>query len=131
MAPPPPPERPRSRCSRRAKSERTFPQLQDLSWEESGMQSVAKHPTGFGRACDVPEDCRHHLQVGATCGVAAFNNLMTNFGRPGVDAEYFIGISRRLGQAETAIRDGAQSVEEEGEEQDVSELYVTELGGHF
>jgi len=123
----------RSRCSRRRRpiAHKGYPHLQRMTWEESGLNKVPKHPTGFGHAVDVPADCKHHEQVGATCGVAAVNNLITNCSQPGIDAEHMMIISKQLGQAETDIRDGVQSVEEAGQEQCVAELYATSVGGHF
>lgn len=129
-APPPP----KSRCSMRQVSpdiEHGYPRLQDLTWEDSGLQDTLKHPTGFGSAQDAPIDCKHQKQVGATCGMAAVNNLITNCHEPGVSTEYMMEISNRLGMAETAIRDGAVSVEEAGEDCNVAELYATSVGGHF
>lgn len=111
--------------------EEGYPQYQGLTWENCELNSAIKHPLGFGKACDVPEDCQHHKQVGATCGVAAVNNLITNCSAPAVDAEHLMAISKSLGQAEAAIRDGAESVEEAGEQQQVSELYASSTGGHF
>mmetsp|Transcript_54406 Transcript_54406/g.117752 ORF Transcript_54406/g.117752 Transcript_54406/m.117752 type:complete len:523 (+) Transcript_54406:38-1606(+) len=102
--------------------------LKDVTWEDSGLAPAQKHPTGFGAPRDVPGDCQHHTQVGATCGVAAVNNLITNSGAASVDAEHLMQISSRLGQAETAIREGVASVEEAGEQQQVSELYSTSVG---
>merc|ERR1712032_1256463 len=64
--------------TQRVRPDRGYPCLQDLHWESSGLQQALKHPTGFGRAAEVPSDCQHHQQVGATCGLAAVNNLITN-----------------------------------------------------
>lgn len=121
----------RCRCSGHRKVEPGYPELQDLSWEASGLGDLPKHPTGFGRASEAPEGCQHHTQVGPTCGIAAVNNVVTNCGAEAVGASRMMEISQHLGQAETAIRCGAQSVEEAGEEQNVSELYATAVGGHF
>jgi len=117
--------------TQRVRPDRGYPCLQDLQWESSGLQHVCKHPTGFGRATDVPADCKHHQQVGATCGLAAVNNLITNCQAAAVSTEQMMNISKQLGQAETAIRDGVESVREAGEEHNVSELYATSSGGHF
>lgn len=117
--------------TQRVRPDRGYPGLQDLTWESCGLQQACKHPTGFGRASAVPSDCQHHQQVGATCGLAAVNNLITNCNAAAFDTAQMISISKRLGQAETAIRDGAQSVQEAGEEHDVAELYATSAGGHF
>jgi len=100
-------------------------------WEDSGLQNLGKHPLGFGQPCDAPDDCIHHTQSGATCGMAAVNNLITNCDRAGFDVQAMVAISEQLGQAEQAIRDGAQSVEEGGEQQQVNELYATAGGEHF
>lgn len=117
--------------SRQVWPEEGYPQHQGLTWEDCELSSAIKHPLGFGLVCDPPDDCQHHVQVGATCGVAAVNNLITNCDEKAVDAEHMMAISKNLGQAEAAIRDGAQSVEEAGEEHDVSELYASSAGGHF
>lgn len=117
--------------SRQVWPEKGYPQYQGLGWEKCELKDIVKHSLGFGVACDPPEDCQHHKQVGATCGVASVNNLITNCSESAVDAEHMLAISKSLGQAEAAIRDGAQSVEEAGEEQDVTELYASSAGGHF
>jgi len=121
-----------NRCCRRARKQPLRLKLQDISWEESGLQSLSKHPTGFGRFLEeTPGDCRHHRQTGATCGVAAVNNVLTNCDMQGVTAEQMMVLSASLGQAESAIREGAESVEEAGAQHNVSELYATSEGGHF
>jgi len=109
----------------------TLARFKDLTWEASNLQSVTRHPTGFGRPRAAPEECLHHGQVGATCGMAAVNNLLTNSGGTAVDAEYMLAISARLGQAEAELREGAQCVEEAGEQQNLAELYAAASGGHF
>jgi len=120
------------RCHRyRVQPDRGYPQLQEMTWEHSGLKDMPKHPTGFGRSRDVPDDCQHHKQVGATCGVAAVNNLITNCRGQEVDAEHLLAISTRLGEAEAAIRDRVRCVEEAGEEQQIYELYSSACGGHF
>eukprot|EP00929_Paragymnodinium_shiwhaense_P108459 TRINITY_DN7477_c0_g1_i1.p1 TRINITY_DN7477_c0_g1~~TRINITY_DN7477_c0_g1_i1.p1 ORF type:complete len:511 (-),score=60.09 TRINITY_DN7477_c0_g1_i1:355-1887(-) len=105
--------------------------LPEVSWEVSGLQSIPKHPMGFGTVDDPPQGCQHHTQVGAQCGLAAVNNLITNCDLPAVTVAQMVATSNRLGQAEIAIRDGKSSVEESGHQQLVSELYATEGGGHF
>eukprot|EP00929_Paragymnodinium_shiwhaense_P113688 TRINITY_DN81998_c0_g1_i1.p1 TRINITY_DN81998_c0_g1~~TRINITY_DN81998_c0_g1_i1.p1 ORF type:complete len:517 (+),score=85.33 TRINITY_DN81998_c0_g1_i1:119-1669(+) len=115
----------------KARPKRLFPSLQDIDWETSGLGGVLKHPMGFGVAYDLPTDCQHHTQVGAQCGLAAVNNVLTNSGQAVVTAEQMVAISSRLGQAEIAIRDGTSSVEESGQQQSVAELYATSGGGHF
>lgn len=105
--------------------------FKDLVWETSGLAFEIKHPTGFGLPRPPPDGCIHHGQVGATCGMAAVNNLITNVGGTAVNAEYMFAISDRLGQAEAVLRDGAQSVEEAGEQQNLVELYAASSGGHF
>ncbi|CAE8744156.1 unnamed protein product, partial [Polarella glacialis] len=107
--------------------------LHDVSWEECGLESATMHPTGFGRAAEAPAGCQHHQQLGgsATCGIAAVNNLLTNANAPAITSERMVAISSKLGEAESAIREGAESVQEFGEEQCVADLYVTENGGHF
>mmetsp|Transcript_40782 Transcript_40782/g.108749 ORF Transcript_40782/g.108749 Transcript_40782/m.108749 type:complete len:288 (-) Transcript_40782:55-918(-) len=109
----------------------TLARFKDLTWEASNLQSVTRHPTGFGRPRAAPEECLHHGQVGATCGMAAVNNLLTNSGGTAVDAEYMLAISASLGQAEAELREGAQCVEEAGEQQNLAELYAAASGGHF
>lgn len=123
---------PRFRVRRRQVwPEKGYPQYQGLAWEKCALSSAIKHSLGFGRACDPPVGCQHHRQVGATCGVAAVNNLITNCNVSCVNAEHMIMLSKALGEAEAAIREGAQTVEEAGEQQDVSELYADSAGGHF
>lgn len=109
----------------------SFEHLKDLTWESSGLDKVVRHPTGFGVAEVPPSDCRHHEQVGATCGMAAVNNLITNNGFDSVDSQYMQGVSARLGEAEAALREGEQCVQEGGEEQNLAELYASAAGGHF
>lgn len=122
----------KSRChSRQVFPEKGYPKYHGLTWETCELRDAVKHTLGFGLACDPPEDCQHHKQVGATCGVAAVNNLITNCASPEVDADHMIAIAASLGKAEAAIRDGVQCVEEAGEEQQVEELYASAAGGHF
>lgn len=123
-------EKPRCR-SRQVFPEKGYPQYHGLTWETCELRDAVKHTLGFGQACDPPQDCQHHKQVGATCGVAAVNNLITNCAAPAVDADHMIAIAASLGKAESAIRDGVQCVEEAGEEQQVEELYASATGGHF
>merc|ERR1719198_2179461 len=40
-------------------------------------------------------------------------------------------LSKALGEAETAIREGEEAVEEAGERQNVADLYSDSDGGHF
>eukprot|EP00930_Biecheleria_cincta_P082479 TRINITY_DN72204_c0_g1_i1.p1 TRINITY_DN72204_c0_g1~~TRINITY_DN72204_c0_g1_i1.p1 ORF type:complete len:539 (-),score=91.12 TRINITY_DN72204_c0_g1_i1:220-1806(-) len=121
-------------CSRKQQQvwpENGYPQYQGFSWESSELSSAIRHSLGIGQACDPPEDCKHHKQTGATCGVAAVNNLITNCSLPSIDAEYMLRLSKALGEAETAIREGEQAVEEAGEQQNVADLYSDSDGGHF
>lgn len=108
-----------------------YEHLKDLTWEASGLDKATKHPTGFGTPMDTPEGCQHHGQVGAMCGMAAVNNLLTNAGKSIVDAQYMLQVSTRLSEAEAVLREGAQTVQEAGEDVNVAEFYVASTGGHF
>mmetsp|Transcript_63053 Transcript_63053/g.133092 ORF Transcript_63053/g.133092 Transcript_63053/m.133092 type:complete len:604 (+) Transcript_63053:96-1907(+) len=106
-------------------------QVKSLTVEAANLSSLVRHPSGFGRPSDPPERCKHHGQVGATCGLAAVNNVIVNCGSTPVDSRCMQAISTRLGQAEANLRDGADCVEEAGERQYLAELYAASTGGHF
>jgi len=105
--------------------------LLDLAWEDASLETLSKHPSGCGRLAELPPGCKHHGQVGATCGMAAVNNLITNLGLEAIDGARMLAISARLGAAEANLRGGEDRVQEAGEERAVAELYAATDGGHF
>lgn len=125
--------RPRLCCRKQQQvwPENGYPQYRGLSWESSELSSAIRHSFGIGQACDPPDDCKHHKQTGATCGVAAVNNLITNCNVQSVDTEHMLMLSKALGEAEAAIREGERTVEEAGEQRNVADLYSDSDGGHF